>query len=249
MGSGFKDWAAGDVLTAADVDGYLMRQTVMTFADASARDTALSGVLDEGMVTYLEDTNALTVYNGSAWVAVIDSDVLTVDTSNNRVGINDSTPSYALDVTGDINASADLRIGGNQVGEWINYAGTQTFGGLTLGNGTLVSYYSRVKDIVFMRGYFQLGSTSTMTGPLDMSVPAASQAAIIQEWTGHVRFWDQSANIFYAGTPLSLGSSSYRMSYMGVNAGLLGNYDLSPTAPFTWTTGDAFLWSFYYQAA
>ena len=67
MGSGFKDWTAGDVLTAADVDGYLMRQTVMTFADASARDTALSGVLDEGMVAYLEDDDVFTVYDGSSW--------------------------------------------------------------------------------------------------------------------------------------------------------------------------------------
>lgn len=67
MGSGFKDFAAGDILTAADVDGYLMRQTVMTFADASARDSALSGVLDEGMVAYLEDTNRTTYYDGSAW--------------------------------------------------------------------------------------------------------------------------------------------------------------------------------------
>jgi hypothetical protein len=67
MGSGFKDFAAGDVLTAADVDGYLMRQTVMTFADASARDSALSGVLDEGMVAYLEDSDTITVYDGSAW--------------------------------------------------------------------------------------------------------------------------------------------------------------------------------------
>jgi len=67
MGSGFKDWTAGDVLTAADVDGYLMRQTVMTFADASARDTALSGVLDEGMTAYLEDNDVFTVYDGSSW--------------------------------------------------------------------------------------------------------------------------------------------------------------------------------------
>lgn len=67
MGSGFKDFAAGDILTAADVDGYLMRQTVMTFADASARDTALSGVLDEGMMAYLEDVNKVTFYDGSAW--------------------------------------------------------------------------------------------------------------------------------------------------------------------------------------
>lgn len=73
MGSGFKDFAAGDVLTAADVDNYLMRQTVMTFADASARDSALSGVLDEGMVAYLEDTNRFTYYDGSTWTDVVTS--------------------------------------------------------------------------------------------------------------------------------------------------------------------------------
>lgn len=67
MGSGFKNFTAGSVLTEADLDDYLMRQTVMTFASSSARDTALSGVLDEGMVAYLEDDDAITVYTGSAW--------------------------------------------------------------------------------------------------------------------------------------------------------------------------------------
>jgi hypothetical protein len=43
---------------------------VRTFASASARDTALSGVLDEGMVVFLEDTNRTAVYDGSAWVVV-----------------------------------------------------------------------------------------------------------------------------------------------------------------------------------
>jgi hypothetical protein len=70
MGAGFKDFASGAILTAGDVDNYLMRQTVMTFANASARDTALSAVLDEGMVAYLEDTDAVTVYDGSSWNAI-----------------------------------------------------------------------------------------------------------------------------------------------------------------------------------
>jgi hypothetical protein len=67
MGSGYKDFEAGNVLAAADVDGYLMRQTVMTFASSAARDTALAAVLDEGMVAYLEDTDLITVYDGAAW--------------------------------------------------------------------------------------------------------------------------------------------------------------------------------------
>jgi hypothetical protein len=66
----FKDFAAGDILTASDVDGFLMRQSIMTFADSAARDTALSAVLAEGMFCYLNDTNAFQVYDGSAWADV-----------------------------------------------------------------------------------------------------------------------------------------------------------------------------------
>ena len=68
-GAGFKDFTAGDVLTADQVDTYLMHQSVMVFASASARDTALSGVLAEGMHCYLSDTDTRAYYNGSAWIA------------------------------------------------------------------------------------------------------------------------------------------------------------------------------------
>lgn len=63
----FKDFAAGDVLTAADVDNLLMRQTVMRFADAAARDTALTAVLAEGMIAYLDDTDEVLKYTGASW--------------------------------------------------------------------------------------------------------------------------------------------------------------------------------------
>ena len=66
----FKDFVAGDILTAADVDNYLMRQAIMTFADSAARDTALSAVLAEGMFCYLNDTDAFQLYDGSAWADV-----------------------------------------------------------------------------------------------------------------------------------------------------------------------------------
>ena len=79
MAEGFKDFAPGDILTAADVDDYLMRQAVMRFADASARTTALSGVLVEGMMSYLKDTNTVEVYDGSAWVGVGGVDVFAIE--------------------------------------------------------------------------------------------------------------------------------------------------------------------------
>jgi hypothetical protein len=77
-GLGYKDFTVGQVLTSAEVDGYLMQQTVMKFADSAARTTALSAVLAEGMISYLADTNAVEKYDGSAWVALVAGDISAV---------------------------------------------------------------------------------------------------------------------------------------------------------------------------
>jgi len=75
-GLGFKDFQVGEVLTSSDVDGYLMAQAVMRFADSGARGSALGTAtgtavaLAEGMVSYLDDTDVLEVYTGSDWKRV-----------------------------------------------------------------------------------------------------------------------------------------------------------------------------------
>jgi hypothetical protein len=69
-GAGYKLFNTGDVLTAAQVNTYLNEQTVMVFADSAARTTALSGVLSEGMMSYLQDTDSVEVYDGTSWTAV-----------------------------------------------------------------------------------------------------------------------------------------------------------------------------------
>lgn len=66
---GYKLFSSGEVLTAANVNNYLMNQTVMVFADSTARSTALSGVLAAGMVSYLTGTQSLETYNGTTWVS------------------------------------------------------------------------------------------------------------------------------------------------------------------------------------
>lgn len=65
---GFKTFATGDVLTAADTNGYLM-QGVWTFANAAARSAAVTSP-QEGNMSFLKDTNSTEYYSGSAWVAV-----------------------------------------------------------------------------------------------------------------------------------------------------------------------------------
>jgi hypothetical protein len=69
-GAGFKTFAVGEVLTANNVNTYLMQQSVMVFASAAARSTAISSP-SEGMVSYLSDSNSLWFYNGAAWEQMI----------------------------------------------------------------------------------------------------------------------------------------------------------------------------------
>ena len=68
-GLGYKEFATGDVLTAADANGYLASQVVMVFASAAARTSAIASP-QEGMISYLKDTNATEYYSGSAWVSI-----------------------------------------------------------------------------------------------------------------------------------------------------------------------------------
>lgn len=61
----YKTWAAGDVLTAADVNAYLMKQTVVVCTSATQPASPPTG-----MVIFETDTNKLRVYTGAAWSTV-----------------------------------------------------------------------------------------------------------------------------------------------------------------------------------
>ena len=77
-GAGAKLFTSGSVLTAAQVNTYLMDQSVMVFATTAARDAAFGGAgeatLSEGMVCYVSDANSLLYYTGTAWSALGEND-------------------------------------------------------------------------------------------------------------------------------------------------------------------------------
>lgn len=65
-GLGRKVFTAGEVLTAAAVQGFLMDQAVMVFASSAARSSAIP-TPDEGMFTFLKDTDQFQYWTGSAY--------------------------------------------------------------------------------------------------------------------------------------------------------------------------------------
>ena len=65
-GLGRKVFVAGEVLTAAEVQGFLQDQTIMVFLNPAARDAGIPEPT-EGMHVYLTDTNEFIFYDGAAW--------------------------------------------------------------------------------------------------------------------------------------------------------------------------------------
>jgi len=66
--AGYRTFGAGEVLTAANVQTFLQDQVITVFANATARDAAITSP-GEGQHCFLSDTDALQYYTGSAWVA------------------------------------------------------------------------------------------------------------------------------------------------------------------------------------
>ena len=63
-GAGFKVFENGNVLTASEVNTFMMDQMIMVFADAAARDAAILSP-SEGMFAFLKDDDKLTVFTTS----------------------------------------------------------------------------------------------------------------------------------------------------------------------------------------
>jgi len=92
-GLGYIEFSTGDILTANAANGYLASQVVMVFADEAARTTAISSP-QEGMISYLKDSNAIYKYTGSAWEIVgggspltTKGDLYTYSTTDARLGV------------------------------------------------------------------------------------------------------------------------------------------------------------------
>jgi len=110
-GLGFKTFTTGEVLTAADVNGYLM-QGVLVFATEAARNSAITSP-QEGQFAFTKDTNSLWYYSGSAWVAsgaTGDIEGVTAGTGISGGGTS-GTVTITNDMATTITASGDIVVG------------------------------------------------------------------------------------------------------------------------------------------
>jgi hypothetical protein len=187
---GFKTFNTGDVLSAADTNGYLM-QGIWVFANATARDAAVTSP-QEGNSCYLKDTDVIQVYSGSSWVVksggssplTTKGDLYTYSTTDARlaVGANGTTlVADSAETTGlkwvtpasGAPASDTNRVTTSQSTSSGSYTDLATSQSVTLTTGT--------KALVLITSGLE-GPTSSATGNMSVAVSGASTVAANDQW-------------------------------------------------------------------
>lgn len=168
--AGYKTFNTGDVLTAAQVQYNLQNQSIMYFANAAARDAALTaGIVQEGMFAYLADTNSTTFYNGSSWEGFGDQTLATL-TSPKEVNTIDVGPATGT-VNVDVVTSSVLIYTNNASGNWtLNVRGNSTT--------TLDSIMSTGEQITVV---FETPNGATAYYPTAFNIDGS---AVVPKWLG-----------------------------------------------------------------
>lgn len=216
-GLGLKTFVTGDVLTAADTNGYLM-QGVWVFASAAARSAAVTSP-QEGNFSYLKDTNSTEYYDSSAWTAIggaasFAGCVLTQSVSTQSIATNTLTAvtfnTEAIDTNGYHSTSSNtdrITIPSTKVGK---YMVTGSISMSASSTGARVVKLSKNGSVIYETS-FPATSSGTSFGIISFVVDCASA-----DYLTLSMFHTAGGNLNVAGTDTAgTGATSFQATYLG----------------------------------
>jgi hypothetical protein len=124
---------------------------------------------------------------------------------------------------------------------------TPTWSNLSVGNGTVTARYWRAGRFVICGVRVDFGSTTSISGSVSFTVPVTAASTAL-DWNNVCNLTD-NGTATYRGM-VRLGSTTTgTIRYESVSGSLVTIQAVSSSAPFTWTTGDAFDAVLIYEAA
>jgi len=161
-----------------------------------------------------------------------------VNTINEYTGANGVTIDGVLIKDGQVDG-VDV----SSLGTWQDWTPTITNG--TQGNGTITARYVQLGKLVIANFLFQLGSTSSITGDFNFSLPVTAANANV---------YGASLNLIEDGVKDIMGlpaltTTSFYCRAASSDTANVSNRSLSSNTPFTWGTGDKVIAGCYYEAS
>ena len=153
------DWATGDILTAAQAND-LAKQAISRFADASARNAAITSPT-EGQFCYLTGSNALQFYDGSSWTATSLTADITEVAAGTNIDVTSGTgpvPSVAVSIDAEL-ACADQVVSRAQMKD---YAETVNALGSKSAAFNIDFEDGNVQTVTISSGTFNVGLTNSL---------------------------------------------------------------------------------------
>ncbi len=213
---------------------------------AGANDTVI-GLNDlEQTGTQVTDagTNTITLgtFNGPD-VLTTKGDIHGFDTVDDRIPIGTNGQVLTAD------SAQGLGLKWDDVGAF--QAWSPSYANLTIGNGTVVARYAHVDpDLIVAYFFFTLGSTSAVgTAPtISTPVTASSSYVVVSNWIGGADFLNSGSEDLVGMVRLQ-STTTFAPIVLTASGNFMRQADLSATNPFTWTTGDAIMFTAVMEAA
>jgi len=126
---------------------------------------------------------------------------------------------------------------------------TPTFANFTKGNGTVIGRYAQIGKLVHCQLRVALGSTSSVTGLIQFSLPATANQDIQGSYIGLNNAVVLDSGVAQYICTCALISSTDAVIFASAAGGTyVSTQSTSATVPITWATNDEFRVNFVYEA-